>query len=179
MSGLTRPVESVTQQLAFSCPSSNCTWDPFDSLAVCSVCNNLNASLYQYDDKGELASRLAVYTGSSPSFRNGGTAFRLPNGHYITNIDGWAFNHRANETVAETATGGVVFMSTFGTPYAVWTNSFKSIPNLIWTLSMIRVLPSLSDRSATWPNLPVEAMECALTYCVNRYTSSVINGTLV
>jgi hypothetical protein len=45
-------------------------------------------------------------------------------------------------------------------------------------MSMIKVLPNLDDPSATWPNLPMEAKECALTYCVNRYSSSIVNGTL-
>lgn len=178
VSALTRPAGSVTQQLPFACSSGNCTWEPFESLAVCSVCHDLKEELSRFKHSGKLAYWLTMNDVPSPSFTGRGTAFGLPNGHFISNVDGWAFDHSFNETVAGSATGGVVQMSTFGTPYASWTSSFTGMPNLIWAMSMIKVLPNWKNPSEAWPNLPIEAKECALTYCVNEYRSSVVNGTL-
>ncbi|KAK0615498.1 hypothetical protein DIS24_g11758 [Lasiodiplodia hormozganensis] len=40
--GLTHSVEDSLRDAPFQCPTGNCTWDPFESLAVCSRCNNLS-----------------------------------------------------------------------------------------------------------------------------------------
>ena len=39
--GLSQPDSLISQQIQPSCPSGNCTWDTFMSLAVCSACKNL------------------------------------------------------------------------------------------------------------------------------------------
>jgi hypothetical protein len=131
VSGLTRPADSVTQQLPFVCASGNCTWEPFESLAVCSVCHDVESTLSRFEHSGRLPYYLTINDVSSPAYADHGTAFKLPNGHFISNVDGWAFNHPVNETVAGTATGGILYMSTFGTTNASLTSSFAGMPNLI------------------------------------------------
>lgn len=39
--GLSQPDSLISQQIQHSCPSGNCSWDNFTSLAVCSRCNDL------------------------------------------------------------------------------------------------------------------------------------------
>ena len=43
--GLTQPDTPVVRQTKYQCPSGNCTWDPFQSLAVCSGCTDLTDRL--------------------------------------------------------------------------------------------------------------------------------------
>ncbi len=44
-------------------------------------------------------------------------------------------------------------------------------------MAMIKVGWS-ENASAVWPDLPVHATECGLYYCVNRYTTRVVNGSV-
>ena len=163
--GLAEPVETVTQQLAFKCSSGNCNWSGFESLAVCSVCNNVTR-LLRKEDKGEAVPMWMDFNHdqSFVELKNV-TSFELPNG---LSIDNGLGNKRS----------GGMLMTSHGTGNASETNSLQDVDTLIWAMTIIRVPPSLTDDLSTWPDIAIEAMECALYYCVNRYNSQVRNGTL-
>lgn len=57
--GLSQPDSLISQQIQPSCPSGNCTWDQFMSLAVCSACNNLTNQIepWELDDGKEIKIR--------------------------------------------------------------------------------------------------------------------------
>ena len=68
-------------------------------------------------------------------------------------------------------------MTTLGTGNASKTNSLEDNDSLIWAMSILK-LQEPSNSSLVWPNIPVEAMECGLFYCVKQYSSIVQNGVL-
>lgn len=75
--GLTQPDTSVAQQTNHNCPSGNCTWDIFQSLAVCSACTDLTDRLIKITVSFKTTCfnthvNLIVY--------------RLPNGLDLTNV---------------------------------------------------------------------------------------------
>ena len=73
--GLVQQYDTVVQQTSFKCPSGNCTWSPFESLAVCSVCNNLTDQLTAYAAPNDLWTDLYL------SHLN---LSHIPPGHYLT-----------------------------------------------------------------------------------------------
>lgn len=85
LSGLDQPLRNIVQQGTFLCPTGNCTWPVYESLAICNKCYDLTGSLDRVDsDSGQRISLgkddAAVYVAVNP-----GTALRLPNGLYLSN----------------------------------------------------------------------------------------------
>lgn len=110
-------------------------------------------------------------------FRDSGTAFRLPNGLYLDNANGWKNNGIAlTRYNLEHPIYGAVMMTTLGTANATETISVHDLDTLIWSMSTIRVRPDAT--TVAWPDLPLTAMECALFYCVNSYEFEVSKGAL-
>lgn len=178
--GLDQAMENVIQQGSFNCPTGNCTWPPFESLAVCNRCADVRGRLErivsdsgQYSGLGEDKDSVAIIADS-------GTAFRLPNGLYLDNANGWKYGTaRTNVTTIRGFEGeisGAVIMTTLGTANATETMSAYDVDTLIWSMSMIRAIPDAT--SVAWPDLQLSAMECALFYCVNNYEFKVSDGTL-
>lgn len=169
--GLTQPVNVTTQQLSHTCTSGNCTWDAFESLSVCNVCNDLSDQVVEYRDYNVLYTDLQTDNGVGISEMS--TAFRLPNGLFIDGFDGWNYT----EKYISVKIPGGVFMTTYGTGNASETVSLQDVDTLIWAMTFLKVHPP-QNSSVTWPNLPLEARECGLYYCVNQYDSRIVNGTL-
>ncbi|ESZ92361.1 hypothetical protein SBOR_7271 [Sclerotinia borealis F-4128] len=169
--GLTHSIEMTTQQLPHTCTSGNCTWNAFESLSVCNVCNDLSDRVVEYRDYNVLYSDLQTDNGIG--IKEMGTAFRLPNGLFIDGFDGWNYTDKYTSLKLP----GGVFMTTYGTGNASETVSLQDIDTLIWAMTFLKVHPP-QNASVVWPNLPLEARECGLYYCVNRHESNFVNGTL-
>ncbi|KAK6600855.1 hypothetical protein H4I95_07837 [Botrytis cinerea] len=169
--GLTQPTEMITQQLPHTCTSGNCTWDAFESLSVCSVCNDLSDNVVEYRDYNYLYTYLQT---SGIGILEMGTAFRLPNGLFIDGFDGWNYT---TKYVSLKIPGGI-FMTTYGTGNTSETVSLQDIDTLIWAMTFLKVHPPQNGLNQTWPNLDIEARECGLYYCVNQYNSTLSNSTL-
>ncbi len=87
--GISEPLTTVRQQLQFSCSTGNCTWDSYDSLAVCSTCTDISHQL-QRKASNEQSSQAATLSTSLEGgvIRSNVTRFELPNGAYLDNGDG-------------------------------------------------------------------------------------------
>lgn len=183
--GLNEPLNRVSQQLPVHCPTQNCTWPKsYESLAICSSCKDLSGQLKRSEVNSQLASLLEVDNGAATA--SPGAKFALSNGLYLDGQDGWLYdpvqrNWTGNTKAANDAlVEAVVLMTSFGTGQPGLTNTMHDADTLIWSESVIRIKPDISDpRLLSWPDLPLEATECSLYYCVNRYETSVTNGTLV
>lgn len=168
-------MENVFQQGSFSCPTGNCTWPPFESLAICSRCTDVEASLESIVSRSDQVGQPffdVVDDGSNGELPPSGTAFRLPNGLYLDNQNGCKYNFTSGFSTSPTNT---VAMATLGTSNATETISAHDLDTLIWSMSMIRLRPDAS--TTAWPDLPLSAMECALFYCINSYEFKISSGT--
>ncbi|KAI1865903.1 uncharacterized protein JN550_008161 [Neoarthrinium moseri] len=172
--GLSHPIHEVIQQLSFDCPSGNCTWErPFDSLAICSKCYNVSASLEEHTDGGALWTSLMQNNGGAMAERDS-RAYRLPNGLIIDNLN--QFFYSTNDSLSYI---GSTLMTAFGTSDPSQTNMMPDVDTLIWAMSILKVHDvRLSDEPVDWPSLPIEAVECGLYYCVNQYQPSISDGKL-
>lgn len=171
--GLDQPIHNVVQQSTFNCPTGNCTWLPFESLAVCNRCTDLTHGLQRIVSNGNQFMYLKKDNSTLATSLGSGTAFRLPSGLYLDNTNGFQ-PHLFKENEGY----GAVMLATLGTAEASETTSTPELETLIWSMSMIRADPNDSNNTAAWPNFPVSAMECALYYCVKNYTFTVSGGTL-
>lgn len=164
--GMDQPMENVFQQGGFNCPTGNCTWPRFESLAVCNMCTNVTARL-----ESIVASFWAP---------DSGTAFILPNGLYLYNANGWEYGSSGEIVLDDGAlTTAGYLMTALGTDNASETITAHDLDTLIISIPMVRVWPGPLATTVTWPDLPLSAMECALFYCVNSYEFKVSNGTLL
>lgn len=154
--GLTHSLDDTAKQVQFKCPSGNCTWDPFESLAVCSICNDVSADLTVEHAPGPLL--LATIHGYD-GFVSGDnvTTFKLPNGLFI-------------DEMPFMDTDKTAWMTSFGTGNRNETVSLKDFDTLIWAMSFLR--PRNNDIDI-WRDVTIEAIECGLYYCVNKYTPTV------
>lgn len=160
--GISQPDALVTQQTNQTCPSANCTWAAFQSLAVCSACTDLTDQLHR--GVSDQAAPLDLFLGSSGSYASSNTEpnteYRLPNGLRLNN----------QEDKSSTT-----WMTGYGTGKESQSMSFSSKSTLIWSMAMIKV----QDPQAKWPSSPVTALECGLWYCVNEYSPLVEKGILI
>ena len=122
--------DSAEQDLAHTCPTGNCTWPAFTSLAVCNRCLDITDRIEKECDG------------------NGSCVVSLPGGPVLSGY------------------GGQI-------------NS--SVTNI--SLSSMEMQPSvLGFSSLRWKEVDepgyATAMECALWYCVNTYTATVVGGSL-
>lgn len=171
--GLEQPMENVFQQGSFSCPTGNCTWPPFESLAICNRCTDVAGSLQSIFSSGDQVGPFFNLVAHGTRLPHSGTAFRLPNGLYLDNQNGSQYNFTSG---FGTTSNNIIAMATLGTSNATETISAHDLDTLIWSMSMIRLRPVAS--TTAWPDLPLSAMECALFYCVNSYEFKMSSGTL-
>jgi hypothetical protein len=158
--GLSQSLEDVTQQLRLACPTGNCTWPATESLSVCSTCNDVSSKLDKSSSTGS-SSAVALETSNAAASFGQVTKFELPNRLFIDNFD----------TIPPQ-----LLMTTFGTGNQSETISMSSINTLIWAMAILRVKPE--DQTRTWPDTRLEATECALHYCVQRYETQVANSNI-
>lgn len=175
--GLDQPLKNVVQQGAFNCPTGNCTWPEYESLAICNSCVDITDKLERHTTNIGLSALLATDNPAATVTLGGNTAFRLPNGLFIENDNGWVYTEDIDEGANDDIYGAVM-MTTLGTGNASNTVSMQNLDTLIWAMSMIRVTQDATNSSAAWPDLPHSAMECALHYCINSYSAEVKSGIL-
>lgn len=161
--GLVQPHDLIVQQLPITCPTGNCTFESFQSLAVCNRCKDVTDQLVMSSDEQPLGAML-FRSGTGASEANG-TRMSLPNGLFIR-----------NEDMDETSVP--LNMVSWGTGNASATVSSQDIDTLIWSMTMIRAGVNPVTNNFTWPDVPVQAQECALYYCVNEYRSIIAKGVL-
>ncbi|KAK7426512.1 hypothetical protein QQZ08_006970 [Neonectria magnoliae] len=195
LTGLSRAPWEVAQEPLVQCPTGNCTWDQFNTLGVCHKCNNITSDLKRAEGFGEVIVALGGYR--LPGSGIPSTAYTLPNGHFIANIDGCPPYNGLFATCDNSQPLGPYSdrqhaITSFGTGNPNKTNSMKDIDTfdtLIWSMSVISPDVEWLNRSssplgedsgdvAKWPDIPMQAMECAVYYCVKTTDSTVAGNQL-
>lgn len=146
---------------SFSCPTGNCTWPIFSSIATCSACNNVTHLLKRAVIRG---TNLGTITMPSTSVEDNWVTYSLPSAN-ITNAEGPQGLTPAYMTAA-------VKMQRNSTL------TFKHLNTIISAISIIKADDSYKEGLALWNQTSVTATECALYFCTNVYESAVINGLL-
>ncbi|KAI9167933.1 hypothetical protein HJFPF1_04074 [Paramyrothecium foliicola] len=165
---LTSLQRAVEQQAQFDCPGTDCNFDEFESLAVCSQCVDLNSRLERHNNGTGYQLSDYKWDQSSARMSPNSTVYRLPNGLFLDNIDN---DYGVGDNM--------VYMTTSGTADPERSVAMGHIDTLIWSQSMIRALADpFASTGPKWPNFEMQASECALYYCVKNYSVDVRNGTI-
>ncbi|KAF9881496.1 hypothetical protein CkaCkLH20_00642 [Colletotrichum karsti] len=166
LNGLSKAPWEAEQEALVQCPTSNCTFGQFNTVGICHRCSDVSSNLRRVEDFGEVFLSIPEtgYGGTGvPS-----TAFVLPNGHFIANIDGCP-------------------------PYnGVFPDCH--IDTMLWSMSIIYPDVEALNKSgsftpgegsfnsekglAFWPDIAMEATECSLYYCVKQINSEVRGNQL-
>ncbi|KAL1392686.1 hypothetical protein HDK64DRAFT_251005 [Phyllosticta capitalensis] len=182
LAGLSGATSTISDHAEFQCPSSQCEWGPFQSLGVCSKCNDVTSSLNVTDppsgfnslqnDKALSYTPLYDWTNWGASVSRlvaprKVTWIQLPNGLFM---DGYP-------SLPSVIPAEQVAMVSLGTTNRSQSVSFQDLDTMLYSMSFIRV-PNGMNVTENFPNVSVDATECALYYCVNEYSSHAVNGTL-
>ncbi|KFY93393.1 hypothetical protein V500_03723 [Pseudogymnoascus sp. VKM F-4518 (FW-2643)] len=197
LTGLSRSPWEVEKEVLVQCPTSNCTWPPFRTLGVCQRCNNVTASLARIGNLSDaLVSISDAVVGRSGLIINNGsesppsTAYSLPNGHFIANVNGCPLysgydgNSLCTKEVQE-KTNAVYSeekysITSFGTGNPNKINTMRDIDTLIWSMSVISPdVEAVNASTSLWPDVRLQATECALYYCVKDVSSSMAGNQLL
>ena len=153
LEGLSQPDAWISQQTQHSCPSGNCTWDTFTSLAICSACHDVTNQIekthvgvpkgYEWEPSEREQSDLTFI-------------YVLPNG-LVGNFEN--------------------LMTGLGSVDRNMSVSFTSFDTLIWSMTMMNV--TKKEKPTKDFSLSVSAIECGLWYCVNSYQAAVENGKFI
>lgn len=162
----------------FSCPTGNCTWDPFDTLAVCSSCSE---NVIQLLDFG-------CYPSKADWFNN--VAFSLDTSSY-PNITACGFWLNATSDSRVLMTGYAIDPSTgFASdalkmrlfplidsftrlPYYGGSINFQGIVNPLMDILIVGIPEQGGD---VYGNATPVAYECVLSWCTQRLSSSFYWG---
>ena len=147
------------------CPTGNCTFPLFDTLAICSKCVNVTDH--------------TTRSQQSPSEGGCGDSFS----HYIqTNytyaLPGSTNVHISSCTSAGDFVSGVAMISTVDVSDSM-SSSILGISNPITSLAILQ-FPGVNAEGyqGTYGNATPLAWECSLYYCLNTYNISVVNSNV-
>ncbi|KAK8867737.1 carboxylic ester hydrolase [Apiospora arundinis] len=174
--GLDKNLTEVQRQTKYRCPSADCRWPPYKSLAVCSECNTIPSSSMKPID-GNVNRLMQTYQNISDPTKDAKRAsgWQFSNGQFFANMEERVL------AIATTMTRNdmkVLEMTAKSTGNPNKTLTLQHRENLLWAVSIAHFNNTLGlDDSVTWPGAAVLAQECGLYWCVNQYRSSVVNNT--
>lgn len=153
LEGLSQPDVWISQQTQHSCPSGNCTWDIFTSLAICSACKDVTNQV----EKIHMGIPKS-FEGEPPEGEQSDLTFIyvLPNGL------GGNFEY---------------LMVGLGSVDRNESVSFTSFDTLIWSMTMMNI--TTKEKPTRDFSVSVSAIECGIWYCVNSYQAAVENGKFI
>lgn len=156
MSGMLTTNDSSRQYVIPSqCPTGNCTWQSYQSLAVCSSCADLTKSLTSTRQKND----------------TGVLIWQLPNGLSLETPD-WELG--VTMTVNNTQQTNPINDSSYAS--LAFTNfSFPPLDVFVILGNYTGEVAAGNDNTKGGPY----ASECILDFCVQNYTASSSNGTFI
>ncbi|KAK1540357.1 hypothetical protein CPAR01_06346 [Colletotrichum paranaense] len=175
-----------SQNVAFTCPSGNCTWAPYTSLATCSSCSDISKNIVKSTGRANLM-KAEDESLTMVNFISSGSIHLIPNmtagyikyeipalGMNISNIDGAAVAalREDNETIVNTE------LTAKATTQPTETISFRDMKSLIISFAMMESSSDFRESKQAWEDATIVAHECALYFCANVYQTTIKQGAL-
>lgn len=135
----------IAQGVDHSCTGSECTWSPFQTLAVCSRCQSVAWQLRRVKDFGEVFKYMEdLGDGDIEIHPENATAVALPNGHFLANLNGCPTGKSALVEGCEwpvagedTTTASSNVVASYGTSNPNNTISMQDLDTMIWSMTML------------------------------------------
>lgn len=156
--------QKVYAPTSFTCASANCTYEIFDSLAICNECHDVSEHITSEPFSDHRGEQLVYVLGRQ---KLGESAVSL------SSLKGKLSQGTA--TSLESA-----FMHTDGKVRADRRDTFHFRDDFT-TFIVFQILKAprnYASQQSTWEDEPPEAWECGFSFCINRCNSTVQDGIL-
>ncbi|KAI0830977.1 hypothetical protein F5Y06DRAFT_203004 [Hypoxylon sp. FL0890] len=162
---------SAQHTTSFACPTANCTWPIFTSLAICSACNSVTSHLRRYKEYGTNLGTLSIQTAQIEG--NYTTVSLL--GLNLTNLDDKVQNLAKRKLLFSSN----AYLAATRITDSKSTLSFQHLDTMITAMHILKAAAGYETGNLRWDETPVSGTECALYFCVNAYESVVEKGILM
>ncbi|KAI0545793.1 hypothetical protein F4679DRAFT_559831 [Xylaria curta] len=166
-SGLYNSSTTENQTVSFTCPTANCTWAPFTTLAICSACKDVTSSLKRYEIEG---TNLGTIQG--PERYTNWTIHALPEVNITNESENYPYYY-----CPDNCPGWPALMVATRLTNHQRTISFKNLSSMITTVQILKA-DEVSAARLNWSDVTVAATECALYFCTKAHRSSIKQGKL-
>jgi hypothetical protein len=175
--------DGVMPALRSYCPTSNCTWEPFETLSVCSSCTPLEDEFLHFDcitGPADWPSNALNFTGGPEAFPNVtqcGWFLNASDPATRVLMNGYIFDPQTNERgeTLETRLFSLVDVFTLAPYYGGSVHYKDRFADSILD-AFIVAAPGGAD--AIRADRRPTAMECALTWCIQTLQSSASWGNM-
>ena len=173
-------------QPTYNCSTSNCTWPPFTSLAVCSRCTDISSHIQTTFIQNTTFIDNTHTAFHSPSLRHsllinpsqGSLPSEFVNGDFLNQFPYPILENPIGMRL-DFSNYSSRILSTHTTAEPNNTFTFSNSSNLLFSIQTLYSTMSYIENKNDWNSTQVDATECAVYLCTNTYTSAVVNGTLV
>ncbi|KAG9526862.1 hypothetical protein KCV07_g174, partial [Aureobasidium melanogenum] len=167
---------NISTQLAWTCPTGNCTWPVYASLAVCSECYDVSNLLRSSSTNGSWPMAYRDHYGELPSDSGAQlTEYTLPYANLT--IDNWeGYRNATGQNVSSDPTAYMVAKSEMQSNNTIY---FKGYESLLMSFSIIRADTGYMSNLSMWQDESPAAIECGLFLCLQAYETTVNSGKLV
>lgn len=157
--------QKIYAPTSFTCASANCTYEVFDSLAVCSECRDVSEHItsesYSDSNSGEQTMYvLGRQTQGELAVTLRNSKGKLVQGSYESLED--SFMHTGGKVIADRR-------ETF---------HFRDAFTTFIVFQILKAPRNYTAQRSAWEDEPPEAWECGFSFCLNRYNSTVQDGIL-
>lgn len=178
LNALSRSQDPLERQSLAVCPTGNCTWPTFSTLGVCHRCSNLTSQLQRVDGFDVFFRKM--WSNYAEDTIGNATAYVLPKGHLLANVDGCRFENKSCAVGSTNDTYMPYYLTAYNTGDWKKTITLQDVNTLITSMSVIYVdeeaLRMLQNEGqhdedvskGEWPDTPVAAWECGLYFCVKE-----------
>lgn len=164
------------QKPTFYCPSRNCTWPIYASLAVCSACNDVSSHITKTSGGKPIANKTVPEMVISNNVRPTMLAELWPNfTKYEIKSQKLMINGPNGFQSEWYPTPQLTAQSTYNPGETI---SFRHLKTLILSFSILKSDKRFVAGSKRWEDSPATAEECALYFCTNIYRSTVQQSVL-
>ncbi|KAI1739194.1 hypothetical protein F4680DRAFT_459399 [Xylaria scruposa] len=177
-SGLYNSSTTKDQTASFTCPTANCTWTPFTTLAICSACKDVTGSLKRYKIEGtnlgtiQGPERYTNWTIQGPERYTNWTIHALPEVNITNMSDVNLFFLKPDEDALPAV------MAAKRLTNHQRTISFQNLSSMITTVQILKAIDVDVAQNLKWDDVAVAATECALYFCTKAHRSSIQQGKL-
>jgi hypothetical protein len=181
----TQPVpfgNGTRPDIPLSCPTSNCTWPPYETLAICSSCTDVTDILnFTYACLNTTIDWSAAWYGplKEVPYPNGTVC-----GHFVnstskapTLLSGYVVPEDGDRTAGEALLVRAIPLTDFDTKMPLYGDGSVSYKHVRFPILDALISSVRNGKDSVYRNEPPIVHECMLTWCVHTITSSYEWGT--
>ncbi|KAJ4387035.1 hypothetical protein N0V85_007798 [Neurospora sp. IMI 360204] len=157
--------QKIYAPTSFTCASANCTYEIFDSLAVCSECRDVSEYITSEPYSDSTSREQVIYVLGRQTQGDSAVTLRNSKGKL------WEESRLSLEE-SFMHTGGKVIADRRETFH------FRDAFTTFIVFQILKAPRNYTSHQMAWEDEQPEAWECGFSFCINRYNSTVQDGIL-